>query len=68
MQVLPNTPRDNDESFVFKSVPCPMCKTRHNYPLREAICLAAEPPERRRDMRSRVRPMSNNMGDDVTAE
>jgi hypothetical protein len=52
IQVLPNAPRGNEESFVFKGVACPRCGTRHNYPLREAICLGAEPPERRRGTRS----------------
>ena len=56
IQVLPNRSRDNDESFVFKGVPCPMCRTRHHYPLREAICLEAEPTHRRRDRRSQYAP------------
>ena len=67
-QVLPDAPRGNVESFVFKGVECPRCGTRHNYPLREAICLEAEPPERRRDTRSSVRRMSDDLDDNVIAE
>jgi hypothetical protein len=55
LQVHPRASRGNVEALVFKGVPCPSCRTRHNYPLREAICLEAEPSGRRRGADPRVR-------------